>query len=218
MENDFRLNIVTLGKTDVGKSSLLNYLFGTTFKTGVGKPVTPAELVEIDAEANGKKIRVFDSWGIEVDKLDKWKIILGEAAKEHGAARAPKDWFHAIVYCIQAGGAACLGISALLKAKGNKIPPKEVVCIRLSDVMSLFISQEVQKKLSENKNLRLFAIKAESTKNGKPMQKVILSFWNLEKNNYDSPDLASFVSEKIDDELNEKFGQGRTWTVREAIL
>ena len=40
MAEDFRCNIVTLGKTGAGKSSLLNYLFGTTFKSGVGKPVT----------------------------------------------------------------------------------------------------------------------------------------------------------------------------------
>lgn len=104
MEKDFRLNIVTLGKTGVGKSSLLNYLFGTKFETGTGKPVTPADLIETDANLNGHAVRVYDSWGIEADKLTEWNKLLKDKAFEHGAAKNPEEWFHAVVYCINAGG------------------------------------------------------------------------------------------------------------------
>lgn len=104
MEEDFRLNIVTLGKTGVGKSSLLNYLFGTKFETGTGRPVTPADLIETDADINGHAVRVYDSWGIEADKLTEWNSLLKDKAEEHGAAKNPEEWFHAVVYCINAGG------------------------------------------------------------------------------------------------------------------
>lgn len=104
MEKDFRLNIVTLGKTGVGKSSLLNYLFGTKFETGIGRPVTPADLIETDADINGHAVRVYDSWGIEADKLTEWNNLLKDKAQEHGAAKNPEEWFHAVVYCILAGG------------------------------------------------------------------------------------------------------------------
>lgn len=104
MEKDFRLNIVTLGKTGVGKSSLLNYLFGTKFETGIGRPVTPADLIETDADINGHAVRVYDSWGIEADKLTEWNNLLKDKAEEHGAAKNPEEWFHAVVYCILAGG------------------------------------------------------------------------------------------------------------------
>ena len=104
MEKDFRLNIVTLGKTGVGKSSLLNYLFGTKFETGTGRPVTPADLIETDADINGHAVRVYDSWGIEADKLTEWNNLLKDKAEKHKVAKNPEEWFHAVVYCINAGG------------------------------------------------------------------------------------------------------------------
>ncbi|MBQ3801894.1 MAG: GTPase domain-containing protein [Treponema sp.] len=104
MEEDIRCNIVTLGKTGVGKSSLLNYLFDTNFKAGAGKPVTGQDLYEVDAELNGQKIRVYDSWGIEADKVNEWKILLQKRFSEHGVEKDPSEWFHAVIYCVQAGG------------------------------------------------------------------------------------------------------------------
>ena len=61
MAEDFRCNIVTLGKTGAGKSSLLNYLFGTNFPARAGKPVTPYGLDEKEGDINGQRIRVYDS-------------------------------------------------------------------------------------------------------------------------------------------------------------
>lgn len=106
MENeDFRCNIAVLGKTGVGKSSLLNYISGSNFKAGTGKPVTGEDLFEEDCEMNGQKVRVFDSWGIEPDKLEQWKTLLRKEQKKHNQTLSPTEWFHAIVYCINVGGA-----------------------------------------------------------------------------------------------------------------
>ena len=90
MNEDIRCNIVTLGKTGAGKSSMLNYLFGTTFEAGAGKPVTGRGIYPFDAEVNGQKIRVFDSWGIEADKVKEWMELLDQTAEEHGAKEDPE--------------------------------------------------------------------------------------------------------------------------------
>lgn len=133
INEDFRCNIVTLGKTGVGKSSLLNYLFDTEFKTGVGKPITDVGLFETDAQINGHKVRVFDSWGIEADKVNEWKSLLKNKANEHGAEKNPEDWFHSVVYCIQAGGARVESIDAQIIADFIKQGYKVVVALTKAD-------------------------------------------------------------------------------------
>lgn len=103
--NDFTCNLVSLGKTGVGKSALLNYLFNLNYESGVGKPVTKPGLHPKDAEVKGRKVRVFDSWGIEVDKVKRWNEEIDKELRMHGSDKAPEEWFHAVLYCIQAGGA-----------------------------------------------------------------------------------------------------------------
>ena len=100
-----RYNVVLMGKTGVGKSTLGNYLFGNNkFKTGVGKPVTSNGFHSFEFDLQGLPVTVFDSWGIEADKADQW---LGELNKELGKRSTgsdPTDWFHSVFYCVQASG------------------------------------------------------------------------------------------------------------------
>lgn len=102
--NDFTCNLVSLGKTGVGKSALLNYLFNLNYESGVGKPVTKPGLHPKNTEVNGQKFCVFDSWGIEADKVDTWEEKIDEELRKHGSDKAPEEWFHAVLYCVQAGG------------------------------------------------------------------------------------------------------------------
>ena len=96
-------NILFVGGTGVGKSSLINYIVGNPVaKVGVGAPVTSRDDVPSYPHVfAGVQFRLFDTWGIEVDKTADWtrriKAIIGTDGDE-GVA-----WFHTVVYCISAG-------------------------------------------------------------------------------------------------------------------
>ena len=70
--DELTLNLLILGQTGVGKSSLLNALSGKKlFKTADDKekeekvkPTTPAGIFRQTVEIDGKKVNVYDSWGI----------------------------------------------------------------------------------------------------------------------------------------------------------
>lgn len=114
--DELTLNLLILGQTGTGKSSIVNALVGDDVeKTSIGKPETPKERKneagEIERgiyphphEIDGKKVVIYDSWGLEVDKATEWEDIIEEELKKRSEDKDIKDWFHSVTYCIQAGG------------------------------------------------------------------------------------------------------------------
>jgi predicted GTPase len=94
-------NIMRLGYTGAGKSTIINYLFGEKIvETGTGKPVTKkVEFKKITIPSplrKGIDINFFDSWGLESNKADEWKKII------HDKLLAGFDFdniIHGVVYC-----------------------------------------------------------------------------------------------------------------------
>ena len=98
-------NFLVLGKTGVGKSSLLNSLLGVKkFDTGTGRPVTKKGIFESEGDLDGIKVRVFDSWGLEAGGVEEWQGLIKDAQEKHDLSHKIEDWFHAVVYCVGAGG------------------------------------------------------------------------------------------------------------------
>ena len=105
MKDDFRCNVLIMGKTGTGKSTLLNYLCDKKLaETGAGKPVTGEGIYEYTAIMNDQEVQIYDSWGIEAGKVDRWKSLIDDSLKQHGVDKSIEDWFHSVIYCIQAGG------------------------------------------------------------------------------------------------------------------
>ena len=98
--DELTLNLLILGQTGVGKSSLINALVGEYIGIFFNKDGIFPHQHEID----GKKVVIYDSWGLEVGKDEKWEKIINNALKEKGVDKDIKDWFHSVTYCIQAGG------------------------------------------------------------------------------------------------------------------
>lgn len=101
-----RYNVAVVGQTGVGKSALINYLYGSNVaKSGVGLPVTQNGFHPLEMEINGLPVTIFDSWGLEVDKHEEWMSELNKELKRRDVSESADKWFHSVFYCIQAGGA-----------------------------------------------------------------------------------------------------------------
>lgn len=129
-----KVNVLILGKSGCGKSSLLNYLWGAKVaEVGAGRPVTP--------ESNGPsqgiyshppvtlddfQLVIHDSWGMEANKAEKWMSLIKKESRKCDASNSISDWIHTVVYCISAKGARIEdfeldSIIAPLISEGNRI-------------------------------------------------------------------------------------------------
>lgn len=95
-------NVMLIGKSGVGKSSLINYLFDTQVeKTGTGSPVTQGFNKHILRLSNDIVVNIYDSWGLEPDKSREWNAQLEEKLRECDAASI-EEWIHTILFCMSA--------------------------------------------------------------------------------------------------------------------
>lgn len=99
-------NIAIIGQTGVGKSSLINYLFGEKIvEAGIGRPVTKNGFHVVSHEIQGMPVSIYDSWGLEVGKEEQWQKELELELQGRGIDKASTEWFHSVFYCIAASGA-----------------------------------------------------------------------------------------------------------------
>lgn len=98
-------NILVLGKTGVGKTSLLNYLYGFDLPVGAGFPKTGKGIHENLITRNGTAYHVFDTWGIEADSLPEWRKEVLALVRKRNTSPHINDWFHAVYYCFSASTA-----------------------------------------------------------------------------------------------------------------
>lgn len=127
-------NIVVLGKTGVGKSTLLNGVFGADLaETGVGRPVTKhIHRHQVD----GIPVAIFDTRGIELQ--DDPEAIRAEFDGEiNGRLRKPEpERLHVLWYCVSAEGSRFEDAveAPLIRHLGNRVPTVVVLTRSYSPV------------------------------------------------------------------------------------
>jgi len=127
------INIMIIGKTGAGKSSLCNYIFNeTVFATGTGRPVTgwADNFASHSVEYDGYVLNVYDSVGIEANNLVEWKSKLDQFLDEKrpSSDKLPSEWLHAAIYVINASSSRIeeAELELIKSLKGSGIPVQVV--------------------------------------------------------------------------------------------
>ena len=104
LRNLKKLNIIVVGKSGVGKSTLINRLFRGNFaETGLGRPVTN-EIRKI--EKKDYPMAIYDTPGFELSKGQQTKVKdeIIEIINKGFASNDINNSIHCIWYCINVGG------------------------------------------------------------------------------------------------------------------
>lgn len=96
-----RFNLAVFGKTGVGKSTLINAIFGESVaRTGIGQPVTQGSHLYVTRSG---VLGLYDTRGLEIGTSS--DQMLGEVRAFVDSKRTadPSDHIHIAYYCIRAG-------------------------------------------------------------------------------------------------------------------
>ncbi len=104
LKNLKKLNIIVVGKSGVGKSTLINSLFRESFaQTGLGRPVTN-EIRKI--EKKDYPLAIYDTPGFELSKGQQSKVKeeIIDLISKGIASKDINEAIHCIWYCVNVGG------------------------------------------------------------------------------------------------------------------
>lgn len=94
-----RFNLALFGKTGVGKSTLVNAIFGEPVAaTGIGQPVTQGSHLYLDKRG---QLGILDTQGLEVGKDDKQLIAEVDKTIKELRKRPLADQVHVAWYCVR---------------------------------------------------------------------------------------------------------------------
>ncbi|HIR88637.1 MAG TPA: DUF697 domain-containing protein [Candidatus Fimimorpha faecalis] len=155
-----KLNIVVVGKSGVGKSTLINSLFcGNFVETGIGRPVT-LEMRKI--EKVNYPLAIYDTPGFELsqEQQNKVKDEVIEVINKGIASRDINEAIHCIWYCINVGGNRTFDLSEVewLKdfSKSNKKTQVPIIIVLTQACPRS--KAEKMKKLVEKENLNIVKV------------------------------------------------------------
>lgn len=160
VKNLNKLNIIIVGKSGVGKSTLINSVFRDNLaETGLGRPVT----------ANVRKIQkkdfpltVYDTPGFELSKEQQISVKeqIMDLIYEGNKSNNINDAIHCIWYCINVGGNRTFDESELAWLKdlteSNKATQVPIIVV-LTQAVPKSKAQKL-KKLVENENLDIVKV------------------------------------------------------------
>lgn len=138
-------NILLIGGTGVGKSSLINTCFGEELaKVGVGKPITK----HIESfSCDSKSVVLFDTKGYEIGS-EKEKEFLNEVVEYAIDFKTGDNSIHIAWYCIQAGGTRIVDFDISIIKKIHQTGLPIAIVLTKADLLN----EEDAKKFRETIN------------------------------------------------------------------
>ena len=149
-------NVLIIGKSGVGKSSLLNYMFGRELQqVGVGAPVTKMEIKEFTYQYDEHfEMHIYDTWGLEpsAQKAEEWKNTIFKEIERHDTKKI-SDWFNTIIFCLNAKSARVedfeLDIMEELLREKNHVTVALTHCNYKSDPDGIVLRDSVKEELEK---------------------------------------------------------------------
>lgn len=153
-----KLNVLIVGKTGVGKSTLINAVFGDAVaKTGSGKPITQ-EINEIKVNSN---FSIYDTKGLELKDFDATCDDIANFLEENSKKRADEQ-IHIVWFCVAEPGRRI--------EEGEK---RLFDIIREKDYAAIAVITKAQQDKDENKEKFSDKVKGEFGVNDEYMQRVM---------------------------------------------
>ena len=198
LKNLNKLNIIIVGKSGVGKSTLINSLFRGNFaKTGLGRPVTD-EIRKI--EKKDYPMAIYDTPGFELSKgqQNKVKDEIIELINKGFASKDVNDAIHCIWYCINVGGNRTFDETEIAWLKelteSNKITQVPIIVV-LTQSCPKSKAQEM-KTLVEKENLDIVKVVPVLAQDMDFDEEYVAKAYGLDR-------LIDVMSESLPDELQD---------------
>lgn len=198
LKNLNKLNIIVVGKSGVGKSTLINSLFRGNFaKTGLGRPVTD-EIRKI--EKKDYPMAIYDTPGFELSKgqQNKVKDEIIELINKGFVSKDVNDSIHCIWYCINVGGNRTFDETEIAWLKelteSNKITQVPIIVV-LTQSCPKSKAQEM-KTLVEKENLDIVKVVPVLAQDMDFDEEYVAKAYGLDR-------LIDVMSESLPDELQD---------------
>lgn len=198
LRNLKKLNIMVVGKSGVGKSTLINSLFRGNFaETGLGRPVTD-KIRKI--EKKDFPMAIYDTPGFELSKGQQTKVKdeIIELINKGFASKDINDAIHCIWYCINVGGNRTFDETEIewLKelTESNKITQVPIIVV-LTQSCPKKKAQEM-KFLVEKENLDIVKVVPVLAQDMDFDEEYVAKAYGLDK-------LIDIMSESLPDELQD---------------
>ena len=151
-------NVLIIGKSGVGKSSLLNYIFGRELqKVGVGAPVTKMEIKKFTYKYDDHfEMHIYDTWGLEpsVQKAEDWKNTIFKEIGRHDEEKI-SEWFNTIIFCLNTKSARVedfeIDIMEELLREKNHVTIALTHCNSKSDPDGIVLRESVKEELTKRR-------------------------------------------------------------------
>lgn len=167
-----KANIMVVGCAGVGKSTLLNAVFGEELaKTGVGRPITDKITCY---EKENVPVKIWDTMGFEINDTQVMNTVgnIKEAIAQKAGSKDPFDRIHAIWYCTQSTGSRFLETESKFV---NKLSEDGVPFI-------IVMTKCLNKKQDTEYENRIKEILKEDGNDNLPIVRVLAKEWEFDEN------------------------------------